>query len=533
MAAPHHMRAALLLPLWWAATLLFAQPAWLPLSRTVEQPYGSALHHYKGTAHTALRPYRRSDLPADSALTTSVLPLLDRWAGATGARAVRFGPLMEATIGLDAQASTTIIQRLGGGAWSDADLGKRLNLHLNGMVWQERLPRYLDSLATATQVVPGEGYARGPADARSHYDVQGHLSWDPGRYFNLTMGRGRHFIGEGYRSLLLSDEGYSYPYLRITTTVWKVKYMNLFTRMSDLRGAAGDPSRFKGKFASMHYLSWNISPRVNAGLFEAIVWSAGDSLYPRGFDVNYLNPIIFYRPVEFSIGSPDNALLGGALNVTVGKAHTLYMQVMLDEFLLDQVRSGNGWYANKQALQLGVMLRDVLKQPGLTVRAEWNLVRPFMYTHSDTRQNYAHFGQPLAHPYGSNFQEALLRAEWQRARWTIGAHTSMAWLGADSVASYGNNIFRPESDRPRVDGDPVNYGYRIGMMGPYTLFHGEIRAGWMLDPHTGTMVQASVLWRDRSTADAGTVQDLVVRAGIVCHFRERYTDQEVRYRLPR
>ncbi|TXH25229.1 MAG: hypothetical protein E6Q99_06015 [Elusimicrobia bacterium] len=527
------MRFALLLLFIPAVAFAQAQPAWLPLSRTVEQPYTTALHHYKSTAHTALRPYRRSELPSDSLRPNAAWALLDRWAGAADQRAVRFGPLVEATAGLDAQASNTFIQRLGGGAWFEADLAKRLHLHLNGMAWQERLPRYLDSLAVATQVVPGEGYAWGAADARSHYDVQGHLSWDPGKYFNLTLGRGRHFIGEGYRSLLLSDESYSYPYLRITTTVWKVKYMNLFTRMSDLRGAGGDPSRFHGKFASMHYLSWNISPRVNLGIFEAIVWSAGDSLYPRGFDVNYLNPIIFYRPVEFSIGSPDNALLGGALNVTVGKAHTLYLQVMLDEFLLDEVRSGNGWYANKQAFQLGLMLREVFHVQGLSLRCEWNVVRPFMYTHSDTRQNYAHFGQPLAHPYGSNFQEALLRAEWQQGRWNCSAHTSMAWLGADGTASFGNNIFRPESDRPRSQGEPRNFGYRIGMNGPYTVFHGELRAGWLVDPNTGTMLQASALWRDRSAPGAETVQDLVVRAGIVCYFRERYADQEVRYSLPR
>lgn len=527
------MRLTLLTLFLAAATCARAQPAWLPLSRTVEQPYATALYHYKSTAHTSLRPYRRNELPADSLRPAAALPVLDRWAGATTPRALRFGPLVEATAGLDAQPSNTFIQRLGGGAWLDADLGSRLNLHINGMAWQERLPRYLDSLVVATQVVPGEGYAWGPAEARGHYDVQGHLSWDPGKYFNLTLGRGRHFIGEGFRSLLLSDESYSYPYLRITTTVWKVKYMNLFTRMSDLRGAGGDPSRFQGKFASMHYLSWNISPRVNLGIFEAIIWSAGDSLYPRGFDLNYLNPIIFYRPVEFSIGSPDNALLGGALNITVGKAHTLYLQVMLDEFLLDEVRSGNGWYANKQAFQLGVMLRDVFQQQGLNLRGEWNVVRPFMYTHSDTRQNYAHFGQPLAHPYGSNFQEALLRAEWQRGRWNYSAHASMAWLGADAVASFGNNIFRPESDRPRSEGEPINFGYRIGMNGPYTLFHGELRAGWLVDPHTGTMLQASALWRDRSAPGAETVQDLVVRAGIVCHFRERYADQEARYRLPR
>ena len=513
-----------------------AQPAWLPLGRVMERPFATALHSKGSAMHTAIRPYRRSEVMAlpgsDSLLPTAAWSVLDRWAGAANERRFRFGPLLEANAGFDANGANTFIPRLGAGAWAEADLGSKWHLHLNGMGWNERLPRYLDSLASATQVTPGEGYADGTSAARTHYDWQGHLSWDPGKYFNLTLGRGRNSFGEGHRSLLLSDEAYSYPFLRVTTTFWKVKYVNLFAQMSDIRGAGGDPTRFAKKYASMHYLSWNISDRVNVGIFEAIVWSAGDSLYPRGFDVQYLNPVIFYRPVEFAIGSPDNALLGGALNVLTGRSTTWYMQVMLDEFLLEQVRSGNGWYANKQALQLGVMARNAFRVEGLDLRGEWNLVRPFMYTHSDTRQNYAHFAQPLAHPYGSNFQEALLHADRVVGRMSYGVRASMAWLGSDSTASFGNNIFRPESDRPIALGEPVNFGYRIGMNGPYTLVHVEARAGWTLDPHTATQMQASVLWRQRSVPDGPTTDDLVVRFGLVCHFRERYAEQEVRYRLP-
>jgi hypothetical protein len=535
MAPQVSMRALWSITFTFGTLLSMAQPAWMPLSRLVEHPYAAAMHGKGSTMHTAIRPYRRSEVMAlvgaDSLRPTAAWNALDRWAGAGNGRRFRFGPLLEATGGFDASAQNTFLVRSGGGAWLEADLGSKFHVHLNGMGWQERLPRYLDSLAGATQVTPGEGYAETSGDGRSHYDLQGHLSWDPGKYFNITLGRGRNFFGEGYRSLHLSDEAYSYPYLRITTTFWKVKYVNLFSQLRDIRGAGGDPTRFAKKYTSMHYLSWNISDRVNLGIFEAIVWSAGDSLYPRGFDVQYLNPVIFYRPVEFAIGSPDNALLGGALNVRAGRSTTLYLQVMLDEFLLEQVRSGNGWYANKQAVQMGVMARNAFRVDGLDLRGEWNLVRPFMYTHSDTRQNYAHFAQPLAHPYGSNFQEVLVHVDRSKGRWDLGARASMAWLGSDSAASYGNNIFRPESDRPRSLGEPVNFGYRIGMNGPYTLFHAEARAGWTLDPHTATRLQASVLWRQRSVPNGPTTDDLVLRLGLVCHFRERYVDQEVRYRL--
>jgi hypothetical protein len=312
-----------------------------------------------------------------------------------------------------------------------------------------------------------------------------------------------------------------------------VKYVNLFTAMSDIRGAGGDISKFQRKYASMHYLSWNASPRINVFLFEAIVWSAGDDKYPRGFDVNYLNPIIFYRPVEYNIGSPDNALLGGGFNIKVGKKVLTYAQLMLDEMVLEQVRSGNGWYANKQGVQLGAIARDAFRVKGLSLRGEWNFVRPFMYTHSDTRQNYAHFGQPLAHPYGSNFQEVLIHVDRLDRRWTYGWRGSMAWLGTDTDRSFGNNIFRPERDRPRnVDNTGwVDYGYRVGRIDTYSVLFSELRAGWTVDPHTATRIEASYMMRVLTPVEGASTMDHFIRLGIVCHFRDRHPEQLVRYVL--
>jgi len=199
-------------------------------------------------------------------------------------------------------------------------------------------------------------------------------------------------------------------------SVWEIQHIDLLPVMNDFRGAGGDPGKYGTKYTSMHFLSWNMSKRINVAVFESIVWSQGDEKYPRGFDITYLNPVIFYRPSEFQIGSPDNALLGLSINAKVGKHILFYSQLMLDEFLLDQVRNGYGWYANKQALQLGMNMHEAFGVKGLQVRAEYNVVRPFMYTHSDTRQNYAHMGQPLAHPYGSNFQEGLVNMELVRDR---------------------------------------------------------------------------------------------------------------------
>lgn len=530
------MRVGLLLGAVLVALNGNGQTGWSPLSREVERPYAVHLQAYGSDAHTAIRPYStatlRSTIKADSLLPLAELSVLDKWAGRANGRKFRWGPLLEANGGYETGTASGARYRGSAGFWTDADLGAKLNFHFDAQGWGEQLPGYLDSLAMATQVTTGEGYAHGDGSTVTHYDWNAHLSWDAHKYINLTLGRGKNSFGEGHRSLFLSDQAYSYPYLRISTTVWRIKYVNLFSMMNDIRGAHGDWRNYQRKFSSMHYLSWNATERINVAVFEAIMWSLGDEPYQRGFDVNYLNPVLFYRPTEFRMGSPDNALLGFAVNVKAGKHVLFYGQAMLDEFLADQVRGGYGWYANKQAGQIGVNAYEAFGVKGLQLRAEWNLVRPFMYTHSDTRQNYAHLGQSLAHPFGSNLQEVLAHADLVRGPWNFAVRTSMAWMGTDSVSSSGNNIFRPESDRGRTaNGTYQNFGYDIGDHKQQTLFHAEARAGYTIDPRTATRLEVAYTFRAHQPAWGSSYTTNYLRMGLMCYFRDRHPEQALRYVL--
>ncbi len=512
-----------------------AQIGYVPLSREVERQYALKLYSHKTDFHTSIRPYRlrevREAMGTDT-VAPSALPILDRWAGVPNGRKFRWGPLVDASVGLQPGADAPLIHRGGAGFWADADLGDRLNFHVDARLWNQRFPNYLDSYVRATQITPGEGYAYGDAPNYTHYDVNGHVSWDVGRFFNFTAGRGRNFFGEGYRSLMLSNEAQGYPYLKITTTVWRIKYVNLFALMNDIRGAGGDPRLFQRKYAAMHYLSWNAHPRLNVSLFETVIMGQGTDEYPRGFDIHYLNPIIFYRPVEFHVGSPDNVLLGISVNGKVGRNTMLYSQFVLDEFIMYHIRNGTGWYGNKQSLQFGAVARNAFKIPGLTLRAEWNYIRPFMYTHVNNIQNHAHFGQPLAHPYGSNVHELIGHADLEQGRWLYSLRTSMAWMGADSVDSYGNNIFRADNERPRLSNNrPVDLGYYHGHHRQVMLLHAEVRGGYLLDRNTGTRLEASYLFRYRSIEGGAHRPGNIIRLGITCYFMDRYREQDVRYFL--
>lgn len=502
-----------------------AQNGTLPMSQIVHDRYLPALHAYGSNVHTAIKPFRYGDVKhldsskallsfLDAPIPDSILP---------GQSHFRYGPLVDALAGVDLSSDDVLTYQAGAGFWLDADLGPKWSLHLNAQAWSTALPSYLDSAAFAARNIGGLGYVDG-GSTYTHYDLGGYVNYSPNHFFDLSLGRGKNFFGEGMRSLFLSDNAYSYPYLRISTNVWKVRYINLFMQLNDIRGSEGLQSNFLRKYASMHYLSWNISKRVNFGIFESIIWQSNDDQYERGFDISYLNPVIFYRPVEFGLGSPDNALLGFAMNVKVGMKGLVYWQLMFDEFLLSEIRNGTGWFGNKQALQLGMVFHDAFGTSGLGLRSEVNVVRPFMYTHSDTRQNYAHHGQALAHPHGSNFYEWINRADLRKGRFTWTNILRLTEMGVDTGAfSYGNNIFRPENDRPQLPNvsQYQNRGYYLFSPSKATIIQNELRATYDVAPASGMQLMASYTLRSMKGNMVSNQLDHWFRLGVSTAFRQR------------
>ena len=247
--------------------------------------------------------------------------------------------------------------------------------------------------------------------------------------FDFELGYGRNFIGDGYRSLLLSDFGNASPYAKITTKFWKLNYTNLFSAHQDIFQVEGATELYRKKYSATHYLDWNATKWLSIGLFESIIWQAEEENYTRGFDVNYLNPVIFYRPVEFSVGSSDNALVGANLKITPFKQHVFYFQLLLDEFLLKELRADvnqglnpdediqSGWWANKYGFQIGWKAFDLFGVKGLKPQVEFNYVRPFTYAHSSPVQAYSNYNLSLAHPLGANFYEFVSLLDYQKGRW--------------------------------------------------------------------------------------------------------------------
>lgn len=285
---------------------------------------------------------------------------------------------------------------------------------------QGNFPNYVQNYIRQSQTPPGAGYWK--EYKRGGYDyflAKGYVTITPTKHFHMQFGYDNNFIGDGIRSMFLSDFGANYLFLKLNTNVWKFNYQNIFAELTKYYPRGSDRLLTK-KYMAMHHLSINVTKNVNIGVFESVMFRRENT-----FELQYLNPIIFYRSIEQALGSPDNAFIGFDFKVNIPKHVQIYSQFLLDEFNFKKEFSTPGkskiyslfhprkWWGNKFAAQLGIKYIDAFGVDHLDLQFEANIARPYTYSHYDTITSWTHYNQPLAHPLGANFKEIIFQVKYQ------------------------------------------------------------------------------------------------------------------------
>ena len=322
---------------------------------------------------------------------------------------------------------------------------------------QERGPSYFTQLVHSSRAVPGVGFYKmfkKDSTAFDYFDGRGSITFNAAKFIDIQFGYDKNFIGNGYRSLFLSDWGNSYLFLKLNTRIWKLNYQNIFMELIPQYSKNGD-SLLDRKYAAMHHLSMNVTKWLNIGLFEGVIFGRKNH-----FDFEYLNPIIFYRHIEGTIGSADNAVGGMDFKANVAHRLQFYGQFLIDEFILSKVKNDGTNWVNKFGFQFGGKYVDAFGIKNLDLQGELNRVRPFTYSHNDTIANYTHYNQPLAHPLGANFQELIGIVNYQPApKWYINARAIYYYKGLDSNGvNSGGNIFKNYNTRLAETGFEIGSG---------------------------------------------------------------------------
>ncbi|MEX2235756.1 MAG: hypothetical protein WD824_26595 [Cyclobacteriaceae bacterium] len=365
---------------------------------------------------------------------------------------------------------------------------------------QALLPSYVADQMSATGVVPHEGFWKEYKEGEGvdFLQARGYITFEATKSINVQFGHDRFFIGNGYRSLIFSDFSPPSLFLKGNVKVWKLNYLFLLNQMTaDNRAVSGGVSRsYPNKFVALHHLSINIGKKLNVGIFESVIFSPDDSVGTDHFRLEYLNPIIFYRAIEQQNGSSDNVLLGLDFKWNAVRQLSFYGQFMLDEFVIDNIREGNGWWANKFGVQVGGKYVDAFGLQNLDLQGEINLIRPYTYSHHTAYGSYSSYRQPIAHPLGANLKEMVGILRYQPLpRLNLTGKLVFTTVGRDTTGvNWGGDILKSYRTREQEYNNTVAQGVSNDIL------FGSFTASWQLKHNV--FIDAAIILRKSKSAVA-------------------------------
>ena len=337
---------------------------------------------------------------------------------------------------------------------------------------------YQDDFVSQFKAIRGKGnykdYSSAIITSLVGYDygfATGFLQYKLSQHTSIQLGHNRYFIGNGIRSLLLSDSGHNYFNVKFFAKFWKLHYQTIFAELSTISARFNFGNQLlPKKYMANHYLSFKPTRNLELGIYEAIIFSRENN-----FELQYLNPVIFYRTLEHQLDSPDNVIIGTNFKLNLLNSISIYGQFILDEFRTDQLFSSEKWWGNKFGFQLGLKYLDVFNISKLDLQLEYNRVRPYTYSHWQPSQNvvdvtvsnYSHYNQPLAHPLGANFTELLLELRYDLpGNWQTRIRGMFTETGLNDDTNNGGNILISNTTRIADFGIEQNQGQlsRIRML---------------------------------------------------------------------
>jgi len=384
---------------------------------------------------------------------------------------------------------------------------------------QASFPYYIRQFINQNYVVPGNG--RPKSFGTNSYDFsmsEAYLSYSFSSHFNIQGGYGKNFIGDGYRSLLLSDNSFAYPYLRFTTTFWHIQYTNLYTEFEDpFSNPATTVGNIEGviqrKAGAFQYLSWNIVPQVEFGLFQGMVWTAGDQYNHMAFNANYFDPVIGVNAANYGMGNTNNIVLGSTIKYKICKHVMAYGQLLADDF----PQSGNmKSFYDRTGYQAGLKYYNKFGE----LQLEYNQVRPYTYSSSDSLQSYTHYDQSLADPLGANFKELIGIINLRYHHFSIHLQGNYALEGLDTANSnYGNNIFLPDTKATLTS---TNVQMLQGVKS--TLMYMDVHISYLMNPRTNMNFTLGVSRRTLTNNVYNEPASTFIYVGFRTSIENMYTD---------
>lgn len=274
---------------------------------------------------------------------------------------------------------------------------------------QAFFPAHIDSFVSRRLTIPGQGAHKSFRDSGYDYSTaEAYISYSPSDFLNLQLGHGNHFIGHGYRSLLLSDNTFNYPYLKLRLAHKGWQYQSFIAQQEDFQKVYYDYHR--RKHTAVNYLSYNFQNRIEVGFFEGIIYRSLDTTnYNYNVPLSFFTPLPVLRSLVHRNSNKHYLLTGLSVKLQILKYAIIYGQTAFSP-----AQGGN-------AFQAGIKMPDVLPKQlsghSLFLQAEYNTAKNRLFAHPDNAfQSWSHYNREAAHPAGTNFSETVLRAHYSYNR---------------------------------------------------------------------------------------------------------------------
>ena len=354
----------------------------------------------------------------------------------TGDFFLAINPALHAEVGMDLEDTTSeklyVNTR---GISIHGRIGKKVTFFSRFYENQSYQPQFIDDFAAEYGVIPGQGRFKDFKETGYDYAMaSGVISISPNKRLNIQFGNGKLFLGDGYRSLVLSRNAFNYPHVRVTSWWGPFQLTNIVMGLQnlnvDLPTSTVTERRFQRKLGTLHHLDWAVKENFTIGIFEQMIWAASSTggKFQMNSDVAaFLLPVPMLRPLKYGLADENNVMVGANSKLDWPKRTRFYGQ-----FIIDDLKS------NKSGFQVGVNT-SIIKNFRLGL--EYNQVSIYTYTHSDSTRNFTHYNQALGHPGGSGFKEINISMTYYYK------NLYLLFNLADVTSEYrgGTNILKPDT----------------------------------------------------------------------------------------
>jgi hypothetical protein len=382
---------------------------------------------------------------------------------------------------------------------------------------QKFFPDYLNQFYKNYRVIPGYGWAKSfKQGGRDYYWASGQLAYRPDENNTLVAGHGKQFVGNGYRSMLLSDVPYQFPHIQYMYKDKNLQYSKTVALLKSRLDIENPVRPGEEKTGVFHYVAAGIGNHLELGLFEGTIVNNPDSSGNYSFYAGYVNPMPLLNSLLPFNNMETHSLVGLNVHYKPTHAFSLYGQLALDQ----PFKKSNGIpQSDKWSGQLGIKLFEPFQINNLIINSEFNLAAPSSYGDMDPKLSYTHYHQPLAHVQGGNFAELVNILHYRKNRFSIQAEMLWSQYGNTSVNIHSGKHIQLSDEYFTQQNESSQF--LQGDIARLRLF--EVQLGWLINPAYDMKLFAGYRLREETIQETST-SNAFISFGIKTSLLNTYYD---------